>query len=75
MHGVRFSRDSASGIPWLEHLTRDTCRVAYALADVRGVRTGNPGAGAWALGAPIAIVTGAGALLGLLLVPFPIHDN
>ena len=75
LHGVRFSRDSVSGIPWLDHLTCDTCRVAYALTDVSGVRTGNPGAGAWVLGAPIFIVTGAGALLALLLVLFPIHGN
>jgi hypothetical protein len=75
LHGVRSSRDSVTGIPWLDHLTCDTCRVAYALADVSGVRTGNPGAGAWALGAPIFIVTGSGLLLGLLLVLFPIHDN
>jgi hypothetical protein len=75
LHGVQYSRDSVSGIPWLDHLTCDTCRVAYALADVTGVRTGNPGEGAWVVGAPIFIITGAGVLLGILLVLFPIHGN
>jgi hypothetical protein len=61
LHGVEFNLDSLSGIPWLEHLSCDTCRVRYALADVSGARTGNPGAGAWSIGLPIILV-----LAGLL---------
>ena len=42
-HGVGFGRDSVSGIPWLEHLSCDSCRVHYALADMSQARTGEPG--------------------------------
>ena len=58
LHGVRFDRDSLSGIPWLEHLTCDTCHVRYALADVSQVRTGNPGAGAWNIMLPFVLIVG-----------------
>lgn len=57
LHGVEFSHDSISGIPWLEHLSCDTCRVRYALADVTGLRKGDPGSGAWFLLGPILAVT------------------
>ncbi len=56
LHAVQFGKDSISGIPWLDHLTCDTCRVAYPLADVSGVRTGNPGAGAWVIAGPMLVV-------------------
>lgn len=56
LHGVQFSRDSLSGIPWLEHLSCDSCRVGYALADVTQLRTGNPGAGAWNIAIPIIAI-------------------
>jgi hypothetical protein len=59
LHGVKFERDSLSGIPWLEHLTCDTCRVHYALADVSQARTGNPGATAWNILLPFTIIVGA----------------
>jgi hypothetical protein len=58
LHGVKIERDSLSGIPWLEHLTCDTCRVRYALDDVSQVRTGNPGAGAWNIMLPFVLVVG-----------------
>ena len=58
LHGVRLERDSLSGIPWLEHLTCDTCRVRYAVADISQPRTGNPGAGAWNILVPFALVFG-----------------
>lgn len=60
LHAVRIMRDSVSGIPWLGHTSCDTCRVSYALAGISLPRTGNPGAGAWAIMAP--------AGLGLLLL-------
>lgn len=65
LHGVRFARDSISGIPWLDHLTCDTCRVGYALMDVSGLRRGNPGAGAWWILGPLIGILSAGALVAL----------
>ncbi len=66
LHGVRFSRDSISGIPWLDHLSCDTCRVSYALANISQVKTGDPGAGAKTMVLPFAILTGAGLIFALL---------
>lgn len=63
LHGVRFERDSVSGIPWLEHLSCDTCRVHYALADISQARTGEPGRAAWSIVLP---VVGIAALLEVL---------
>jgi hypothetical protein len=56
LHGVTATRDSISGTPWLDHLTCDTCRVQYAVADISEVRTGHPGASAWVLMVPIGLV-------------------
>ena len=53
LHGVEFTRDSVSGIPWLEHLSCDTCRVRYAFGDISQARTGDPGKSAWIIAAPM----------------------
>lgn len=65
LHGASVSRDSISGIPWLEHLSCDTCRVSYPLASVTGMRTGHPGMTAWNIILPIAVFMGVGGLLFL----------
>ena len=67
LHGVRFERDSVSGIPWLDHLSCDTCRVHYALAAISGPRTGNPGAAAWGVVIPIAAIIGGSAILAAII--------
>ena len=67
LHGVRFEQDSVSGIPWLEHLTCDTCRVHYAVADVSQARTGNPGATAWNILLPFSIIVVAFTSLAYLI--------
>ena len=67
LHGVQFAHDSVTGIPWLDHLSCDTCRVAFPLARMTGIRTGNPGAGAWWLIAPLAVVAGFSVLLVIAL--------
>jgi hypothetical protein len=67
LHGVQFSRDSLSGIPWLEHLSCDSCRVSYALSDVTQVRTGHPGNEAWVIGGPMLAVVGGGVLVAFLM--------
>jgi hypothetical protein len=66
LHGVEFKGDSLSGIPWLKHLSCDTCRVRYAFSDVSQARTGNPGAGAWSIGLPL-ILLGGGFIVGVIL--------
>ncbi len=63
LHGVEFTRDSLSGIPWLEHLDCDTCRVRYAFRDISQARTGNPGAGAWLIAGPMLFVGFVGAMI------------
>ena len=67
LHGVKFERDSLSGIPWLEHLSCDTCRVHYALADISQARTGNPGRTAWSLVLPVLAVFSLFKLLHILV--------
>jgi len=66
MHGVRFTNDSLSGIPWLDHLSCDTCRKSYALARISEVKTGDPSAGARTMALPFAMFFGAGLVVGLL---------
>ena len=63
LHGVEFKRDSLSGIPWLDHLTCDTCRVRYAFSDISQARTSNPGAAAWLVAGPMLFVGFVGALI------------
>lgn len=67
LHGVEFGSDSVSGVPWLDHLTCDTCRVSYALADVSEPRVGDPGKEAWNLVIPIVAVVGVVGLLRILI--------
>ncbi|MGH7584025.1 MAG: hypothetical protein ACREL5_12445 [Gemmatimonadales bacterium] len=62
LHAVRLTKDSISGVPWTEHATCDTCRVAFARAGISNVRTGNPGNGAWSVAGPFL---GAVALLAV----------
>lgn len=65
LHGVKFSKDSVSGIPWLDHLSCDTCRVVYAETEMADVRTGNPGASAWIILGPFMGLIGFGVLVAL----------
>ena len=70
LHGVRFTRDSVNGVPWLDHLSCDTCRVSYALGTVTEIRTGHPGRAAWwimgpLIGVGLAILALRSALSGL----------
>jgi hypothetical protein len=62
LHAVKITRDSLSGIPWLEHTSCDTCRVAYALARVTELRTGSPGRPAWVLTIPFFTIFGLGLI-------------
>ena len=62
LHGVRQAGDSISGIPWLERLSCDSCRVQFALKDVSDVHVVHPGSSARVL---IPIVTVLGFLVFL----------
>jgi hypothetical protein len=65
LHGVRFSTDSLSGVPWLQHLSCDSCRVQYALADVSHPRAGHPGREAWIWLSPVIVLFGIGLAFAL----------
>jgi hypothetical protein len=62
LHGVRFERDSLSGIPWLKHTSCDSCRVRYATAEISGAHVGHPETIGWFL-----------FLVPLILLYFWIH--
>jgi hypothetical protein len=70
LHAVRFTRDSVSGIPWLEHVSCDSCRVSYALVGVTEMQAGNPGRTAWPVVVPIFILAGLATLLAIGLHGF-----
>lgn len=46
-HAVRVTNDSVIGIPWLQPIDCDSCRVALPRASVDSIRTGHPVAGFW----------------------------
>jgi hypothetical protein len=46
-HAVAISADSLSGIPWLQPVTCDSCRVTVPRTGVDSIRLGNPTAGFW----------------------------
>ena len=58
LHGVQLTRDSVTGIPWLDHLSCTTCRVSYQLDHISQPRTGDPGAGAWNILVPFVVIVG-----------------
>ncbi|HEY4100436.1 MAG TPA: hypothetical protein VGM20_06130 [Gemmatimonadales bacterium] len=64
LHGVRFSADSLSGVPWLKHLNCDSCRVQYALADISQPRAGHPGREAWIWLSPVIALFGIALVIG-----------
>jgi len=47
LHAVVMTRDSFSGIPFLQSVDCDSCRVQFSRDDVDSVRVGNPPAGFW----------------------------
>lgn len=47
LHAVVITRDSVSGIPFLEPVDCDSCRVQFPRSEVDSVRLGNPPAGFW----------------------------
>ena len=47
LHGVRFTPDFISGVPYTEPATCDSCRVSVPRLGVDSIRTGNPMAGFW----------------------------
>jgi len=53
LHAVKLTRDSISGIPWTEHTSCDTCRIAFAAGEISHVRTGDPGRTAWNIVLPV----------------------
>ncbi|HTK55589.1 MAG TPA: hypothetical protein VL295_02110 [Gemmatimonadales bacterium] len=46
-HAVKVSEDSVIGIPWLQPIECDSCRVALPRASVDSIRAGHPVGGFW----------------------------
>ena len=46
-HAVKVSDDSVIGIPWLQPIDCDSCRVALPRASVDSIRSGHPVGGFW----------------------------
>ena len=68
LHAVQFTRDSVSGVYWIEHTTCDTCRTSYALKDVTGAQTGKPGRGAWLIAGPFIGLMAVGVGFFVLVI-------
>ena len=64
VHGVAVTQDSISGIPFLQSLACDSCRLSFPRAQVDSLRVGDPTGGFWGS-------TGL-VLLGLLLAAFAV---
>ncbi len=49
LHGIVLTGDSLSGIPYLQPLSCDSCRVVVPLRGVDSLRTGDPVGSLWAV--------------------------
>ncbi len=67
LHAVHVTRDSISGVPWLQHPGCDSCRTAFALDRVSALRSGNPGAGAENI---LAVMLGIGLFIAGMYAAF-----
>jgi hypothetical protein len=64
LHAVSLSSDSVSGVPYLQPIECDSCRVTLALQAVDSIRSGNPTAGFW----KTVGLTLAGLAVGLVVI-------
>lgn len=48
LHAIRLTSDSISGIPYLQPITCDSCRVSIPATAVDSIQTGDPTGGLWA---------------------------
>lgn len=62
VHGLRLTSDSVSAVPYLQPVACDSCRVAFARAEIDSIRLGDPSGGFWG---SMGLV-----LLGLLATAF-----
>jgi hypothetical protein len=63
LHGVVMTPDSVIGIPFLQPLECDSCRVALPLATVDSLRAGDPEGGFWAT----AVLGMFGMVIGIFI--------
>ena len=63
LHGVVLTEDSLRGIPFLQPLNCDSCRLSLARSSIDSLRTGDPVGGFWG-----TAVLGAVALLAALVL-------
>jgi hypothetical protein len=66
-HAVRSSADSVSGIPFLQPIDCDSCRLSIPRAEVDSLRLGNPTGALWA---SVGAALGATVVAALLLCHF-----
>jgi hypothetical protein len=59
LHGVIVGTDTVSGVPFLEPLDCDSCRVAIGQPEIDSLRIGEPVGGFW-------MTAALGALAGLI---------
>lgn len=70
VHGLRVTGDSISGIPFLQPLACDSCRVAFPRAEVDSVRFGDPTGGFWS-SAGLGILALLGVMVALCMTHSP----
>lgn len=63
-HAVRWSADSVSGVPFLQAIACDTCRLTVAQGTIDSVRIGNPTGGFLR---SVGLTLGTMAVAGLVL--------
>ena len=78
-HAVVLTPDSVSGVPYLQAVTCDSCRVTRPRAEVDSIRLGNPVAGFWktvalVVAMPFVIVEGVCAASGRFPDCWPAPD-
>lgn len=56
LHAIRITADSISGIPYLQPITCDSCRVGVPAAAVDSIQTGDPTGGLWGTAAGLLVV-------------------
>lgn len=63
LHAIRIGPDSVCGIPYLQPLDCDSCRVAFSREQVDSIRVGDPPGGFWAT---VSLILAVGLVVGFM---------
>jgi hypothetical protein len=63
LHALRLADDSVSGIPFLQPLACDSCRIAFSRERVDSIRVGDPTGGFWGT---LSLITVAALIVGVM---------